>query len=110
MNIYKDCAFIKQGSPLIIAVDFDDTLVEAGDKFPEIKRPTKLMTQLVELKNNPLYTLTKPLNTVKSMVLPLMQSMRKHQLLSDGSQRDENHSLISTLMTVDSAWRSLICQ
>ena len=55
MNTYKDCAWIKQGSPLIIAVDFDDTLVEAGDKFPEIKKPTKLMTQLVELKNNPLY-------------------------------------------------------
>ena len=84
MNIYKDCAWIKQGSPLIIAVDFDDTLVEAGDKFPEIKRPTKLMTQLVELKNNPLYHIQlilwlrkAPVNEINRRAYPFAVSLRQ---------------------------------
>lgn len=40
MDWKKDFEFIKQGNPLIIAVDFDGTLVTAGEKYPEIGKPT----------------------------------------------------------------------
>lgn len=47
MDWKKDFEFIKQGSPLIIAVDFDDTLVKAGEKYPEIGEPTYLLPALI---------------------------------------------------------------
>lgn len=47
MDWNKDFEFIKQGSPLIIAVDFDDTLAKAGEKYPEIGEPTYLLSILV---------------------------------------------------------------
>lgn len=47
MDWKKDFEFIKQGSPLIIAVDFDDTLAKAGEKYPEIGEPTYLLTTLI---------------------------------------------------------------
>lgn len=48
MDWKKDFEFIKQGSPLIIAVDFDDTLAKAGEKYPEIREPTYLLSALIE--------------------------------------------------------------
>lgn len=47
MDWEKDFEFIKQGSPLIIAVDFDDTLANAGEKYPEIGEPTYLLASLI---------------------------------------------------------------
>lgn len=47
MDWKKDFEFIKQGSPLIIAVDFDDTLVMVGEKYPEIGEPTYLLPALI---------------------------------------------------------------
>lgn len=48
MDWKKDFEFIKQGSPLIIAVDFDDTLAKAGEKYPEIGEPTYMLPALIE--------------------------------------------------------------
>lgn len=48
MDWKKDFEFIKHGSPLIIAVDFDDTLAKAGEKYPEIGAPTYLLNALIE--------------------------------------------------------------
>lgn len=48
MDWKKDFEFIKQGSPLIIAVDFDDTLANVGEKYPEIGEPTYLLSALIE--------------------------------------------------------------
>lgn len=50
MDWRKDLEIIKQGSPLIIAVDFDDTLAKAGEKYPEIGEPTYLLNSLIELR------------------------------------------------------------
>ena len=50
MDWKKDFEFIKQGSPLIIAVDFDDTLAKAGEKYPEIGEPTYLLATLIGLR------------------------------------------------------------
>lgn len=50
MDWKKDLEIIKQGSPLIIAVDFDDTLAKAGEKYPEIGESTYLLNSLIELK------------------------------------------------------------
>lgn len=50
MDWKKDFEFIKQGSPLIIAVDFDDTLAKAGEKYPEIGEPTYLLSTLIEYR------------------------------------------------------------
>ena len=47
MDWKKDFEFIKQGSPLIIAVDFDDTLAKTGEKYPEIGEPTYLLNALI---------------------------------------------------------------
>ena len=43
----KDFEFIKQGNPLIIAVDFDDTLAKVGEKYPEIGEPIYLLATLI---------------------------------------------------------------
>lgn len=48
MDWKKDFEFIKQGSPLIIAVDFDDTLAKVGEKYPEIGEPTYLLSAFIE--------------------------------------------------------------
>ena len=50
MDWKKDFEFIKQGSPLIIAVDFDDTLAKVGEKYPEIGEPTFLLPALIEYR------------------------------------------------------------
>lgn len=47
MDWKKDFEFIKQGNPLIIAVDFDDTLAKVGEKYPEIGEPTYLLATLI---------------------------------------------------------------
>ena len=47
MDWKKDFEFIKQGNPLIIAVDFDDTLAKVGEKYPEIGEPTYLLAILI---------------------------------------------------------------
>lgn len=51
MDWKKDFEFIKQGSPLIIAVDFDDTLAKAGEKYPEIGEQTYLLPALIGWRN-----------------------------------------------------------
>lgn len=50
MDWKKDFEFIKQGSPLIIAVDFDDTLAKAGEKYPEVGEPTYLLNTLIRYR------------------------------------------------------------